>query len=83
MKLFRSGWWPGHGPTIDRNRIMCSDCRWHNAAPAGWQYDRCRNPKADLGSIVRNDQIPTCHNIRHSDAQCGLAAVWFAAKEPT
>lgn len=79
--LFRRGPWPGHPPTIEKGRVMCSDCRFHGAAMAGWTYDRCDHPDADLGSIVRNDQRPTCAEVRHSSAQCGYDARWFEAKK--
>lgn len=77
MKLYRSGWWPGHKATIQKDRVMCSDCKHHTSAVAGWQYDRCRHPSADYGSIVRNDQAATCHDMRNSESQCGFAAKWF------
>ena len=38
--LFRRGWWPGLPPEIGK-RVICSDCKFHRAAPAGWQWDRC------------------------------------------
>lgn len=78
MKLFRSGWWPGLKPDISPKRVMCSDCAFHSAAMAGWQWDRCHHPDADLGSIVRNDQLPTCYDMRQSKAQCGASAKWFS-----
>lgn len=81
MKLFRSSYWPGHPPDITKARIMCSDCRYHSSAMAGWTYDRCHHPDADYGSIVRNDERLTCHDARYSEAQCGLEAKWFKAKD--
>jgi hypothetical protein len=78
--LFREGWWPGLPPTINPKRIMCSDCKFHRSAMAGWQWDRCENPKADLGSVVRNDQVPTCWSMRESADQCGPDAKWFERK---
>ena len=78
--LVRDEWWPGLPPTIDKNRVMCSDCKFHRSAPAGWQWDRCDNPKADLGSVVRNDQVPTCADMRNSTDQCGPTAKWFVRK---
>jgi hypothetical protein len=75
--IIRHGYWPGIGPTIAKDRVMCSDCKFHSAALAGWQWDRCRNPKADYGSIVRNDRAPTCWDIRDSTAQCGPRGEWF------
>lgn len=81
MKLFRRDWWPGLPPTIDK-RVMCSDCKFHSSAPAGWQYDRCKHPDADYGSYVRNSEPALCHDMRLSDAQCGKSAKWFVAEEP-
>jgi hypothetical protein len=75
--VFRRDWWPGLKPDISPERKMCSDCIYHSAAMAGWQFDRCYNPDADLGSVVRNDQRPTCADIRNSEKQCGRSARWF------
>ena len=77
FKVFRSGYWPGIEPTIATDRIMCSDCKYHSSALAGWQYDRCSHPKADYGSVVRNDQKPVCWEVRYSTSQCGERAKWF------
>lgn len=77
MSLFRSGWWPGRKPTIEKGRIMCSDCDFHSSAMAGWQWDRCHHPDADYGSIVRNDQPLTCADCRLSESQCGEQAKWY------
>ena len=74
--IFRIGYWPGPPPQIGK-RVMCSDCRYSSYAEAGWQWDRCHHPKADLGCIVRNDQVPKCYEIRNSSAQCGIKAKWF------
>lgn len=71
---------PNRSPESKSKRVMCSDCRYHSAAMAGWQWDRCSHPDADLGNIVRNDQKPTCEDIRNSWGQCGITAKWF---EPT
>lgn len=78
--LSRIDWWPGPAPSITKGRVMCSDCRFHRPAPAGWQYDRCENPKADMGSVVRNDQTPKCCDMRDSSSQCGIVAHWFEPK---
>lgn len=80
FKVFRRGWWPGPPPNISPDRLMCSDCVYHRAALAGWQWDRCRHPKADLGSVVRNDQLPTCADVRDSSDQCGPKGKWFTAR---
>lgn len=77
MQLFRRDWWPGLAPTIDKGRVMCSACIYHSSAKAGWQWDRCEHPDADLGSVVRNDETPKCADMRQSDAQCGPRARWF------
>lgn len=81
MELFRMGWWPGPAPDISKDRIMCSDCRYHHPAFAGWQWDRCHHPSADMGSIIRNDETALCCDMRNSSAQCGLRARWFEAKK--
>lgn len=81
--IFRAGWWPGLPPTVEKGRTMCSDCRFHSAAGAGWQWDRCRHPEADFGSVVRNDQAPTCADVRLSSAQCGESARWFESRTET
>ncbi len=80
MSLFRSGWWPGLPPT-QKKRVMCSDCKYHRAAMAGWQFDRCEHPDADMGSYVRNDQQPTCADVRLSSSQCGEAGRWFQLRK--
>lgn len=82
MGIVRSGYWPGIKPIIEPDRKMCSDCKYHYAASAGWQFDRCSHPKADLGSVVRNDQHPTCADVRLSSSQCGKSAVWHEKKPP-
>lgn len=76
FKLFRGGYWPGPKPDISPDRKMCSDCLYSSAAHAGWQWDRCRHPKADYGSVVRNER-PKCHDMRLSSDQCGKSAKWF------
>lgn len=78
MSLYRSGWWPGLPPSAEK-RAMCSDCIYHSAAPAGWQWDRCHHPSADFGGWVRNER-PTCADVRLSSAQCGKGAAWFKPK---
>lgn len=80
MSIVRRDWWPGIGPTIEKGRVMCSDCKYHSAAHAGWQWDRCYHPDADYGGIVRNDQQPTCADVRESSSQCGRVAKWFVPK---
>lgn len=81
FNLFRSNDWPGLPPTIEKGRVMCSDCKYHSAAVAGWQYDRCTHPEADYGSVVRNDQQLKCTDARYSIAQCGESGKWFVRKE--
>lgn len=83
LGLFRSDYWPGLGPTIEKGRKMCSDCKFHDPAPAGWTYDRCDHPDADYGSLVRNDQRAKCWDMRASRSQCGKSARWFEAKRTT
>lgn len=80
FSLFRRGWWPGPAPDISPNRKMCSDCVYHSSALAGWQWDRCHHPKADMGSVVRNDQDAKCCDIRDSELQCGKSAKWFTKR---
>lgn len=81
VELFRTEWWPGVAPTIKKNRIMCSACKYHSSAPAGWQWDRCSHPEADFGGVVRNEGRTTCADIRNSSAQCGVAGKWFSPME--
>lgn len=78
--LVRDDYWPGHPPTIEKGRVMCSDCKYHSPAPAGWTYDRCDHPEADYGSIVRNDERAKCCDMRSSSAQCGAGGKWFVRK---
>lgn len=80
FNLFRSESWRGLPPTIEKSRIMCSDCKYHRAAMAGWQYDRCEHPDADYGSVVRNDQSLRCADARSSSAQCGRSGKWFVKR---
>lgn len=80
MGLFRTGWWPGPAPTIAKDRVMCSDCKYHRSAMAGWQWDRCEHPDADMGGIVRNNETPKCCDMRNSSSQCGISARWFAKR---
>lgn len=76
--LFRSSWRLREPPpNINKDRIMCSSCKFHTEAMAGRYYDRCHHPKADLGSIIRNDESPQCIDMRSSSAQCGQSAKWF------
>lgn len=78
--IFRTDWWPGLKPTVTKDRVMCSGCKHHREALAGWQWDRCCHPEADYGSVVRNDQKPTCADVRLSPSQCGSAGIWFTEK---
>lgn len=80
MRLFRSSWWPGPGPNISKERVMCDKCQFHSAAMAGWQWDRCSHPDADYGSVVRNDQQAKCYDMRMSNDQCGEIGKWFTPK---
>lgn len=81
MSLFRSDWWPGPKPNIGKGRIMCTQCKFHRTAHAGWQWDRCLHPEADYGSVVRND-TPKCYDMRMSSAQCGERGKWFVKRAP-
>ena len=78
--LSRQGWWPGPPPDISPDRKMCSACVYSSAAIAGWQWDRCHHPKADNGGVVRDDETPRCADMRNSNRQCGLSAVWFVKR---
>lgn len=80
MTLFRSSWWPGLKPSIDKNRIMCSDCKWYHSSGSGWQYDVCEHSDADEGSFVSRDVTPRCYDMRASSEQCGINARWFNGK---
>lgn len=73
--------WPGLPPDITPGRVMCNTCVYHSAAPAGWKHDRCHHPVADLGSVVRNDQLARCWEIRLSTNQCGPTGAWHTPKE--
>lgn len=76
--LYRLGWrFDEPPPDISPVRVMCSACAHHSAAMAGRWWDRCKSPNADLGSVVRNDETPTCIDMRKSERQCGLTARWF------
>ena len=73
--------WSDSAPSTDPRRVMCSSCKYHDAAPAGWIFDRCHHPNADPGNVVRNDHLPMCRDVRSSTAQCGYRGKWFVQKE--
>ena len=80
MGIFRRDFWPGLPPTIKKDRVMCDQCAHHTGAVAGWQWDRCHHPLADMGSVVRNDQKAKCCDMRYSSDQCGESGKWFTPK---
>lgn len=80
-RVVRLGYWPGLPPDTTPGRVMCNTCVHHSAASAGWKWDRCYHPNADLGSVVRNDQRPTCWEIRLSEDQCGPTGAWHTLSQ--